>query len=52
MKTMRISHHDIDRLVEWGVVLSRRGWRVVRPVYVDWFWRGYSLIMEPPDDRC
>jgi len=25
---------------------------VVRPVYVDWFWRGYSLIMEPPDDRC
>lgn len=47
--TQRISDHNLDRLIARCVVLQRLGWKVVRPVHVDWFWRGYSIVMGPPD---
>ena len=48
MTKRRISDHNIERLIERCVVLQRQGWRVVQPVYVDWFWRGYSIWLEQP----
>lgn len=44
----RISDHDIVRLLARYEALHKQGWRVVRPVYVDWFWRGYSIAIKPP----
>ena len=47
MTTQRISDHNIERLIDRCVALQRQGWTLVRPVYVDWFWRGFSIIMKP-----
>jgi hypothetical protein len=44
----RFSDFHVDRLMERAVILQQAGWRVVRPIYVDWFWRGYSIKMSRP----
>jgi hypothetical protein len=44
---MRISSHNLDYLEHRVYLMQILGYEVVRPVYVDWFWRGYSIEMKP-----
>lgn len=46
MQTKRLSDHNMDRLIDRAGDYHRAGWEVKEPIYVDWFWRGYSIIME------
>jgi hypothetical protein len=45
---MRLSNHSLEALERRAVAYVKDGWRVERPVYVDWWWRGYSIKLSPP----
>jgi hypothetical protein len=46
---MRLSRHRLTLLLKLAELYVRSGWRVTRPIYVDWFWRGFSIDLEPPE---
>lgn len=41
------SSHNLDYLLKRAELMQYCGWKVVRPIYVDWFWRGYSIMLRP-----
>lgn len=43
---MRLSDHNLDYLIKLATLYSNMGYIVVKPIYVDWWWRGYSIIMK------
>jgi hypothetical protein len=44
----RISSPRLSLLEKRAALAIMLGYRVVRPIYVDWFWRGYSVVLQEP----
>lgn len=44
-ETLRLSSHDVLELAHKTSVAFALGWKVERPIYLDWFWRGYSILL-------
>lgn len=51
MTSRRISSHNLDLLIKKATLAQMLGYKIERLVYVDWFWRGYSIVLIPPEGR-
>ncbi len=41
----RLSSHNLDLVIKKATLAQMLGYKIERPVYADWFWRGYSVLI-------